>query len=117
MALTAAKKCIQVVGAVVYLHGMKIVSVHESICSVHHSQSTSRYTAISKGWVCDMVCLSTIVEYWILLFPQANVLVSYDGKPKLADFGLTITQESKLRLSETDPAGGTLRWMVSDFVS
>lgn len=50
----------------------------------------------------------------MLLFLQANVLMSHDDKPKLADFGLTITQESKLRFSETDPAGGTLRWMVSE---
>ncbi|KAF8608125.1 kinase-like protein [Ceratobasidium sp. AG-I] len=69
------KLCIQVVGAVVYLHGMEVV--HGDL----------------KG---------------------ANVLVSHDGKPKLADFGLTITQESKLRLSVTEPAGGTMRWMAPE---
>ncbi|KAG9079190.1 hypothetical protein FS749_008747 [Ceratobasidium sp. UAMH 11750] len=40
-----------------------------------------------------------------------NVLVSSDGIVKLTDFGLSIMHGVNLQLSETDPGGGTLRWM------
>lgn len=65
----------RIIGAIVYLHGQRIV--HGDI----------------KG---------------------ANILVSRDGTPKLADFGLTLTAESKLELSATDESGGTSRWMAPE---
>ncbi|KAF8608132.1 kinase-like protein [Ceratobasidium sp. AG-I] len=44
----------------------------------------------------------------------ANVLISEDGTPKLADFGLTITHEGKFQFSTTNPGGGTMRWMAPE---
>jgi serine/threonine protein kinase len=61
-----------------------------------------------------MLCLSAPIDS--NSSSQANVLVSHDGKPKLTDFGLTIMNESKLKLSETDASIGTLRWMVRTFI-
>ncbi|KAG8738693.1 hypothetical protein FRC10_006577 [Ceratobasidium sp. 414] len=46
-----------------------------------------------------------------------NVLVSSDGIVKLTDFGLSITHGINLQLSETDPGGGTLRWMAPELLT
>jgi serine/threonine protein kinase len=43
---------------------------------------------------------------------QDNVLVAADGTLKLTDFGLAVMQDSVMQFSETDPGGGTARWMV-----
>ncbi|KAG8718419.1 hypothetical protein FRC09_012689 [Ceratobasidium sp. 395] len=45
-----------------------------------------------------------------------NVLVSSGGVVKLTDFGLSIVHEINLQLSETDPGGGTLRWMAPELL-
>ncbi|KAG8782681.1 hypothetical protein FRC12_020570 [Ceratobasidium sp. 428] len=45
-----------------------------------------------------------------------NVLVSSDGVVKLTDFGLSIVHEINLQLSESDPGGGTLRWMAPELL-
>jgi serine/threonine protein kinase len=44
--------------------------------------------------------------------PQDNVLVAADGTLKLTDFGLAVMHDSVMQFSETDPGGGTTRWMV-----
>ncbi|KAF8601245.1 kinase-like protein [Ceratobasidium sp. AG-I] len=46
-----------------------------------------------------------------------NVLVSSDGVIKLTDFGLAIMNESNLLLSDTDPGGGTMRWMAPELLT
>ncbi|KAG9097347.1 hypothetical protein FS749_006520 [Ceratobasidium sp. UAMH 11750] len=43
-----------------------------------------------------------------------NLLVDRDGTAKLADFGLAIVEDQGLRFSQTDPGGGTARWMASN---
>jgi serine/threonine protein kinase len=35
-----------------------------------------------------------------------------DGTLKITDFGLAVMQDSVMQFSETDPGGGTARWMV-----
>jgi serine/threonine protein kinase len=45
-------------------------------------------------------------------FSQDNVLVAADGTLKLTDFGLAVMHDSVMQFSETDPGGGTTRWMV-----
>ncbi|QRW12101.1 Tyrosine kinase domain protein [Ceratobasidium sp. AG-Ba] len=42
-----------------------------------------------------------------------NVLYSEDGCIKLADLGLAIVESQTWILSQTNPGGGTLRWMSS----
>jgi serine/threonine protein kinase len=44
---------------------------------------------------------------------QDNVLVDENGRIQLTDFGLAIMRKQAVRFSETDPGGGTIRWMVS----
>ncbi|KAG9095772.1 hypothetical protein FRC07_011032, partial [Ceratobasidium sp. 392] len=46
-----------------------------------------------------------------------NVLVSSEGVVKLTDFGLSIAHDANLKLSETDPGGGTLRWMAPELLT
>ncbi|KAG8719380.1 hypothetical protein FRC08_002979 [Ceratobasidium sp. 394] len=43
-----------------------------------------------------------------------NVLVAEDGTLKLTDFGLAILHDEVLRFSQTDPGGGTCRWMAPE---
>ena len=43
---------------------------------------------------------------------QDNVLMAADGTIKLTDFGLAVMHDTVMQFSETDPGGGTFRWMV-----
>ncbi|KAG9074327.1 hypothetical protein FS749_014126, partial [Ceratobasidium sp. UAMH 11750] len=43
-----------------------------------------------------------------------NLLVDSDGTAKLADFGLAITQDQVFQFTQTDPGGGTVRWMAPE---
>ena len=40
------------------------------------------------------------------------MLLDGDNQVKLTDFGLAIMHEQYMQFSETDPGGGTMRWMV-----
>ncbi|QRV77067.1 Tyrosine kinase specific for activated [Ceratobasidium sp. AG-Ba] len=42
-----------------------------------------------------------------------NLVMDQDGTIKLTDFGLSIMDEAVLQFSQTDPGGGTTRWMRS----
>lgn len=44
----------------------------------------------------------------------ANVLLDEHDCIKLTDFGLAIMHEQSARFSETDPGGGTMRWMAPE---
>ncbi|QRV97549.1 kinase domain protein [Ceratobasidium sp. AG-Ba] len=46
-----------------------------------------------------------------------NVLYSEDGRIKLTDFGLAIVESQTWILSQTDPGGGTLRWMAPELIT
>lgn len=46
-----------------------------------------------------------------------NVLLDEHGHIKLTDFGLAIVHEQSMRFSETDPGGGTIRWMAPELLS
>ncbi|KAG8721745.1 hypothetical protein FRC08_010626 [Ceratobasidium sp. 394] len=43
-----------------------------------------------------------------------NLLMGPDGTLKLTDFGLAIMHDKALQFSETDPGGGTTRWMAPE---
>ncbi|KAF8594158.1 kinase-like protein [Ceratobasidium sp. AG-I] len=43
-----------------------------------------------------------------------NVLIDGEGHVKLTDFGLAIMHDQSMRFSETDPGGGTIRWMAPE---
>ncbi|KAF8595127.1 kinase-like protein [Ceratobasidium sp. AG-I] len=43
-----------------------------------------------------------------------NVLLDGSDQVKLTDFGLAIIQEQYMQFSETDPGGGTIRWMAPE---
>jgi hypothetical protein len=43
---------------------------------------------------------------------QENVLMVTDGILKVTDFELAVMQDSVMQFSETDPGGGTARWMA-----
>ncbi|KAG8717304.1 hypothetical protein FRC09_014476 [Ceratobasidium sp. 395] len=43
-----------------------------------------------------------------------NVLVAEDGILKLADFGLSVMHDNTFQFSQTDPGGGTSRWMAPE---
>ncbi|KAF8595134.1 kinase-like protein [Ceratobasidium sp. AG-I] len=43
-----------------------------------------------------------------------NVLLDESGQVKLTDFGLAIMHEQYMQFSETDPGGGTTRWMAPE---
>ncbi|KAG8744379.1 hypothetical protein FRC10_010266 [Ceratobasidium sp. 414] len=43
-----------------------------------------------------------------------NLLMGADGTLKLTDFGLAIMHDKALEFSETDPGGGTIRWMAPE---
>ncbi|KAF8595147.1 kinase-like protein [Ceratobasidium sp. AG-I] len=45
-----------------------------------------------------------------------NVLLGGDGYIKLTDFGLSIMHQQTMRFSETDPGGGTMRWMAPELL-
>jgi serine/threonine protein kinase len=60
------------------------------------------------------VCLPLSLDvYDAEAFLEDNVLMTPDGFFKLTDFGLAVMHDSVMRFSETDPGGGTVRWMVS----
>lgn len=63
--------------------------------------------ATSKG--CALTSFLNHPTDW---YPQENVLMAGDGYVKLTDFGLSIMHDDVLLFSETDPGGGTARWMV-----
>ncbi|KAG9122425.1 hypothetical protein FRC07_001205 [Ceratobasidium sp. 392] len=46
-----------------------------------------------------------------------NLLMAPDGALKLTDFGLTIMHDQVMQFSETDPGGGTLRWMAPELLN
>ncbi|QRV91852.1 Tyrosine kinase specific for activated [Ceratobasidium sp. AG-Ba] len=43
-----------------------------------------------------------------------NLVMDQDGTIKLTDFGLSITDEAVFQFSQTDPGGGTTRWMAPE---
>ncbi|QRV88451.1 Tyrosine kinase specific for activated [Ceratobasidium sp. AG-Ba] len=43
-----------------------------------------------------------------------NLVMDNDGVIKLMDFGLAIMNEAVFRFSQTDPGGGTSRWMAPE---
>ncbi|KAG9100674.1 hypothetical protein FS749_013721 [Ceratobasidium sp. UAMH 11750] len=43
-----------------------------------------------------------------------NLLMDRDGTIKLTDFGLAIMQDQVFKFSQTDPGGGTIRWMAPE---
>ncbi|KAF8592987.1 kinase-like protein [Ceratobasidium sp. AG-I] len=43
-----------------------------------------------------------------------NVLLDESGQVRLTDFGLAIMHEQYMQFSETDPGGGTMRWMAPE---
>ncbi|KAF8601055.1 kinase-like protein [Ceratobasidium sp. AG-I] len=45
-----------------------------------------------------------------------NVLLDGGGNIKLTDFGLSIMHEQAMQFSETDPGGGTMRWMAPELL-
>ncbi|KAG8710601.1 hypothetical protein FRC09_000058 [Ceratobasidium sp. 395] len=44
----------------------------------------------------------------------ANVLMAQDGTLKLTDFGLAIMHNAVIQFTQTDPGGGTCRWMAPE---
>ncbi|KAG8790683.1 hypothetical protein FRC12_011303 [Ceratobasidium sp. 428] len=44
----------------------------------------------------------------------ANVLMAQDGTLKLTDFGLAIMHDAVIQFTQTDPGGGTCRWMAPE---
>ncbi|QRV91868.1 Tyrosine kinase specific for activated [Ceratobasidium sp. AG-Ba] len=43
-----------------------------------------------------------------------NLVMDQDGTIKLTDFGLSIMDEAVFQFSQTDPGGGTTRWMAPE---
>lgn len=43
-----------------------------------------------------------------------NLVMDQDGTVKLTDFGLSIMDEAVFQFSQTDPGGGTTRWMAPE---
>jgi len=43
-----------------------------------------------------------------------NLLMAQDGTLKLTDFGLAIMHDQVFQFSQTDPGGGTCRWMAPE---
>ncbi|KAG8741492.1 hypothetical protein FRC10_002743 [Ceratobasidium sp. 414] len=43
-----------------------------------------------------------------------NMLVAEDGSIKISDFGLSIMHDKVFQFSQTDPGGGTCRWMAPE---
>jgi serine/threonine protein kinase len=97
--------------AVSYLHRENVVS--QSIQNTSVTAATKIATQVHgdlKG--VSYACDHEAEQADTIMCLKDNVLVAADGTLKLTDFGLAVMQDSMMQFSETDPGGGTARWMV-----
>ncbi|KAG8796439.1 hypothetical protein FRC12_022921 [Ceratobasidium sp. 428] len=108
---------LELFGLAIFRNCLAMVSPWMELGNVHHAIKIN--PNLDRYRLCKQ--LATVIKYLHEVenvihgdIKGENILMASDGTLKLTDFGLAIMHDKTLQFSETDPGGGTARWMAPE---